>query len=158
MKMRMHFAALVLFVCTLASCSKESVDTTNITEAETAEAVEKELLEAVNGHRVSIGQNSLEFSAVAYTHANAHTDYMIAKGTLNHDNFSTRASDISAKEAAKFVAENVGRDYANASQALDGWLSSASHKRTIEGEFTHTAVSVKKGSNGKMYFTQIFYR
>ncbi|CAM4164778.1 CAP domain-containing protein [Zobellia nedashkovskayae] len=158
MKMRTHYIALVLFVCTLASCSKESVEAADIIEKENAETVEKELLEAVNGHRLSIGVNSLEFSSVAYLQANKHTDYMISKGALNHDNFSSRASEISAAEAAEFVAENVAKDYATASEALSGWLNSSSHKRTMEGEFTHTAVSVKKDSDGKLYFTQIFFR
>jgi len=158
MKMRTHYVALVLFVCTLASCSKESVEAADIVEKENAETVEKELLEAVNGHRLSIGSNSLEFSSVAYLHANKHTDYMIAKGALNHDNFSSRASKISNEEAAEFVAENVAKDYASASEALAGWLNSSSHKKTMEGEFTHTAVSVKRDSNGKLYFTQIFFR
>ncbi|MBU2948483.1 CAP domain-containing protein [Zobellia uliginosa] len=158
MKMRTHYVALVLFVCTLASCSKESVEAADIVEKENAETVEKELLEAVNGHRLSIGSNSLEFSSVAYLHANKHTDYMIAKGALNHDNFSSRAFKISNEEAAEFVAENVAKDYASASEALAGWLNSSSHKKTMEGEFTHTAVSVKRDSNGKLYFTQIFFR
>ena len=158
MKMRKHYVALVLFVCTMASCSKDSVETTNIIEAENAKEVEQELLNAVNEHRVAMGRNSLEFNAVAYSHANAHTDYMLAKGTINHDNFSTRASDISSQVNAEFVAENVAKDYATASQAFQGWLSSSSHKKTMEGEFTHTAVSVKEDTNGTLYFTQIFYR
>ncbi|CAM4133255.1 CAP domain-containing protein [Zobellia roscoffensis] len=158
MKMRMTYVALVLFVCTLASCNKESVTTADITEKENAEIVEKELLEAVNGHRLSIGRNSLEFSSIAYVHANKHTDYMIAKGALNHDNFSARASEISSVEAAEFVAENVAKDYTTASEALTGWLNSSNHKKTMEGEFTHTAVSVKKDNDGKLYFTQIFFR
>jgi len=28
----------------------------------------------------------------------------------------------------------------------------------MEDDFTHTAVSVKKDAEGKLYFTQIFYR
>ena len=158
MKMRTQYIALVLFVCTLASCSKESGETTNIIEAENAVEVEQELLNTVNDHRVALGFNSLEFSAIAYQHANAHTDYMIAKGSINHDNFSTRASDISSKKNAEFVAENVAKDYNTGQQAFEGWLNSSSHKKTMEGEFTHTAVSVKKDANGNFYFTQMFFR
>ncbi|MBC6997775.1 CAP domain-containing protein [Cytophaga sp. FL35] len=158
MKMIRHFGALVLFVCTLASCSKESVETTNIVEAENVPEIESELLEVVNQHRLSLGQNSLEFSSIAYKEANDHTDYMMAVGSLNHDNFSKRASSISSEVNAEFVAENVAKDYVNASQAFTGWLNSNNHKETMEGEFTHTAVSVKKNQNGDLYFTQIFFR
>lgn len=158
MKMRTHFVALVLFVCTLASCSKESIENTSIIEAENAKEVEQELLGVVNSHRLSIGQPELEFSAVAYEYANKHNDYMISKGSINHDNFSSRASNISSQVSAEFVAENVAKDYDNAAEAFQGWLNSTSHKKTMEGDFSHTAVSVKVNGNGKFYFTQIFFR
>lgn len=158
MKMRTHFVALVLFVCTLASCSKESLDNTNIIEAENAKQVEQELLAVVNDHRLSLGQSALVFSEVAYEYANQHNDYMISIGSINHDNFSSRASKISSKVSAEFVAENVAKDYDNANQAFLGWLNSSSHKKTMEGDFSHTAVSVKMDDDGKFYFTQIFFR
>lgn len=158
MKMRTHYVALVLFVCTLGSCSKESIATTSIIEAENAIAVEQELLVVVNAHRLSLGQPELEFSAVAYEYANEHNNYMISIGSINHDNFSSRASKISSLVSAEFVAENVAKDYNNASEAFQGWLNSSSHKKTMEGDFSHTAVSVKINAVGKFYFTQIFFR
>lgn len=158
MKLRTQTVALVLFVCTLASCSKESVDNTSIIETENAEIVEQELLSVVNTHRLSLGQSVLEFSDVAYDYANQHNDYMIALGKINHDNFSSRASKISSQESAEYVAENVAKDYDTAAEAFKGWLNSASHKKTMEGDFSHTAVSVKINENGDFYFTQIFFR
>ncbi len=158
MKMRTQFIALVLFVCTLASCSKESLEPANIIEAENAKEVEEELLGVVNNHRISIGQNVLEFSAVAYEFANEHNDYMISIGSINHDNFSSRASKISSQIGAELVAENVAKDYDNAVEAFQGWYNSSSHKKTMEGNFTHTAVSVKINESGNYYFTQIFFR
>ena len=158
--MRTQFVALVLFVCTLASCSKEAVeaDTTNIIEAENATAVETELLAVVNDHRIALGQPELEFSVVAYEYANEHNNYMISKGDINHHNFSSRASKISSQIGAEMVAENVAKDYNNATEAFQGWLNSSSHKKTMEGDFTHTAVSVKISASGDFYFTQIFFR
>lgn len=158
MKMRTHYVALFLFVCTLASCSKESIENTSIVEAENAKEVEVELLAVVNDHRISLGQPALDFSKVAYEYANQHNDYMISKGTINHDNFSSRASKISSQVSAEFVAENVAKDYINAAEAFQGWLNSSSHKKTMEGDFSHTAVSVKINDAGKLYFTQIFFR
>ncbi|TMM59192.1 CAP domain-containing protein [Maribacter algarum] len=158
MKMRTHFVALVLFVITLASCSKESLENTSITEAENATDVELELLAVVNDHRISLGQSALDFSEVAYEYANQHNDYMISIGSINHDNFSSRASKISSQASAEFVAENVAKDYTNAAEAFQGWLNSSSHKKTMEGDFSHTAVSVKINDSGDYYFTQIFFR
>jgi uncharacterized protein YkwD len=158
MKMRTHFVALVLFVCTLASCTKESLNTSNIIESANAKEVELELLGVVNDHRIALGEPELEFSSVAYQFANEHNDYMISIGDINHHNFSSRASKISSQIGAEFVAENVAKDYDNATEAFQGWLNSSSHKKTMEGDFTHTAVSVKINESGDFYFTQIFFR
>lgn len=158
MKMRTQFVAVVLFVCTLASCSKEPLNITNIAETENAKEVEQELLGVVNDHRISLGQSALVFSEVAYEHANQHNDYMISIGTINHDNFSSRASKISSTASAEFVAENVAKDFSDAAEAFQGWLNSSSHKTTMEGDFSHTAVSVKVNDAGTFYFTQIFFR
>ena len=158
MKMRKDLIALAVVVCMMVSCSKESTVTTNVVENENAIELERELLETVNAHRAAIGKNTLQLNSVAYEYANAHTDYMIAKGAINHDNFSKRASAISAGTQAELVAENVAKDYATSAQAFEGWHNSARHKTTMEGEFTHTAVSVKRDAEGSLYFTQIFYR
>ncbi len=158
MKMRLHQFVLVLFVCLGASCSKESLDNTNIPIAENEVAVEGELLNVVNNHRISLGYNALDFSQEAYQYANSHNDYMISKGSISHDNFSARASSIAAEVGAEYVAENVAKDYDTAVEAFENWLASSSHKKTMEDEFTHTAVSVKKDANGKFYFTQLFFR
>ncbi|WP_298478727.1 CAP domain-containing protein [uncultured Maribacter sp.] len=155
--MSVQKAFLVLFVFVAFSCSKETAKDTNI-EAENIEIVESELLDIVNDYRVSLGYSSLEHNSIAYEQANKHNDYMISRGDLSHDNFSSRASAISIELNAEFVAENVAKDYATANEAFKGWLASSSHKKTMEGEFTHTAVSVKKDSNNKLYFTQLFFR
>lgn len=157
--MRTQMVALVLFVITLASCTKDSpLEKTDITVAQNAVDVENELLGVVNDHRVSLGVSLLQFSIVAYEYANAHNDYMISKGSLSHDNFSSRASKISSEANAKAVAENVAKDYSDAAQAFEGWLSSSSHRTTMEGDFTHTGVSVKKNADGDYYFTQLFFK
>ena len=158
MKMKNLHALLVFFVVLATSCTKETTEAPTVPVAQNVIELEGELLATVNDHRITLGLNTLFFSAVAYEYANQHTDYMIAKGNLSHDNFSARASQISLEESAEYVAENVAKDYDNAVEAFQGWLVSSSHKSTMEGEFTHTAVSVKKNDAGKFYFTQIFFR
>ena len=79
-------------------------------------------------------------------------------GGISHDNFSARASGIATEVNAEYVAENVATDYDTAQEAFEGWMKSSSHKKTMEGDFTHTAVSVKKASNDKYYFTQLFFK
>lgn len=149
---------MLLFMFVICSCSTESIEQANVVEAANALEVEEQLLDLVNDHRSKLGFNKLNFSKVAYDHANRHTDYMIAKGTINHDNFKVRASDISSAVNAVYVSENVAKDYDSASEALQKWLASSEHRETIEGEFTHSAVSAKRSPDGELYFTQLFYR
>jgi uncharacterized protein YkwD len=140
------------------SCCKESAEPLVVARVTSSPEVEQELLGLVNEHRASLGYQTLAFSKVAYEYAGAHTEYMIAMGSISHDNFSARASDISAEVSAEYVAENVASDYPNAQQAMDGWLKSSTHRKTIEGNFTHTAISVKKDPSGVYYYTQLFFR
>ncbi|PIF00691.1 MAG: serine protease [Maribacter sp.] len=158
MKMRLSQAFLIMFVLILNSCSQESLDNTDIIEAKNAIEVENELLDIVNDYRLSMGYSPMEFSTIAYGYANKHNDHMIATGNLSHHGFNSRASSISSEVNAELVAENIAKDYTSAHGAFEEWLASDEHKKTIEGDFTHTAVSVKKDSQGHLYFTQLFYR
>ena len=155
---RQYIIISILILSLTGSCSKESAEPLIVVRALSSPEVEQELLGLVNAHRMALGYSSLEFSPVAYEYASAHTDYMIASGTLNHDNFSTRASGISQEVNAEYVAENIARDYDTAQQAFNGWLESTGHRETMEGDFTHTAVSVKKDASGNYYYTQLFFR
>lgn len=143
----------------LFSCTTEPLqDDTTIAEAKNNVILEQEVLAIVNNHRASLGLNQLKFSEIAYKYANKHTDYMISKGSLSHDNFSARASSINSEITVKMVAENVAKEYNTAMEAFEGWYQSSSHKKTMEGEFSHTAVSVKKNAQGDYYYTQLFYQ
>ncbi len=158
MKIRLHNIVLLIVLFVANSCSKEPLESSTPIAIANSTQVEQELLGIVNNHRISLGYNSLSFSSVAYEYANSHTDYMIAKGSISHDNFSARASNIAAEVNASEVSENVAKDYASAVEAFQNWISSSTHRKSIEGNFTHTAVSVKKDTHGNFYFTQLFYR
>lgn len=157
MKMRAQHAVLVLSVFIIGCTTEPIEDTLNI-ETENVTVLEQDVLDVVNSYRSELGANTLVFSSIAYEYANKHTDYMITKGSLSHDNFSSRASSIASKVEVQMVAENVAKDYDTAQEAFNGWYKSSTHKKTMEGDFTHTAVSVKKDENGNFYFTQLFYK
>lgn len=146
----------VAVLCT--SCTAESLDEFQAPTVANIIEMEQEMLGLVNSHREAQGFPVLQFSAVAYQYASEHTDYMIAKGSLSHDHFSARASGISSEVQAEYVAENVAKDYNTAGEAFDNWLSSPNHRKTMEGDFSHTAVSVKKDGTGNFYYTQLFFR
>lgn len=150
------YTAVLAIMAMTMSCSKEPVGPVEIVVSENVQDIELEIMDAVNEFRISNGHTALEFSEVAYEKANEHTDYMIARGSINHDGFSARASEISAQVNAKAVAENVARDFPTAADVFNGWLKSEGHRKNMEGDFSHSAVSVKISPAGKMYFTQIF--
>ena len=156
--MRMHQAILVLFVFVIYSCNTESLNNTVILESKNATEIENELLAIVNDYRIENGLNTLEYSSIAYKYANLHTDYMIAKGTTNHDDFSSRASSFTSEVNATLVSENVAKNYADALATFKAWMNSNIHKKAIEGDFTHSAVSVKADVNGIYYCTELFYK
>jgi len=158
MKMRLLHVVQLLFVLFLSSCTTDVMEEESAIAFSNAIELESEILAIVNDHRTNLGVNKLQFSAIAYEYANNHTAYMIRKGGLSHDNFSARASSIASKEAVEVVAENVAKDYTTATDAFKGWYNSTNHKKTMEGDFTHTAVSVKKDEAGNFYFTQLFYK
>lgn len=158
MKMKFNGLLLAFLLCIGVSCTEESQDQSVYEVNQNAVQVEDALLQVVNEHRTSLGFNALDFSPVAYEYANAHNDYMIAKGDLSHDHFSSRASNIASETNAEYVSENVAKDYPSAQKAFEGWLNSPNHRKTMEGEFTHTAVSVKVDDAGNYFYTQLFYR
>ncbi len=158
MKTKLLYAIPVSFVLFFGSCTSDSISETQVIESENVIIVEQELLEIVNQHRLSLGTNTLAFSDIAYKYANIHTNYMISKGSISHDNFSSRASNINSEVTVEMVAENVAKDYDTAMEAFEGWYTSSTHKKTMEGDFTHTAISVKKDDMGNYYFTQLFYK
>ncbi|TLP75429.1 CAP domain-containing protein [Maribacter sp. ACAM166] len=158
MKTKLHYAVSVLFVVFFGSCTSDPIEGMPVIEAENAITIEQDLLEIVNEHRLALNTIPLKFSNVAYKYANIHTDYMIAKGSISHDNFSSRASNINSEVTVDMVAENVAKDYQTAVEAFQSWYTSSSHKKTMEGDFTHTGISVKTDNLGNYYFTQLFYK
>jgi uncharacterized protein YkwD len=165
-RMNTRYALITLFIITLTSCSTTSVtEDEELFETETASKVvvelsaqEQELFDMVNDYRVSQGLNILEFDAASYEFALEHNEYMISKGQLSHDHFNARASKVSKVTAANYVAENVAKDYQLIDDALSGWLSSTPHRNTIEGDFTHSTISIERDAEGNPYYTQIFFR
>lgn len=162
----MKISNLILFIAiaTLASCSSTSIEDENalytieetVVEAEISEN-EKALLDVINEYRVSIGASELIMDATIYNYAQAHNEFMIAQDGISHTNFDTRSAKVKKTAKANDVSENVARFFSTNTGVLNGWLNSPSHKETLEGNFTHTVISITEDVNGKKYYTQLFY-
>ena len=157
--------AMVL-IFTVASCSKE--EDSSVQEAdysidvnlaqETDWQMANEILELINAHRTEIGLRTIKRDQQhASAYAVEHTKYMIDMEKINHDNFSTRSRALKDRGASS-VGENVAMGYTSAEDVVNAWMHSPSHKRIIEGNYTHSGFGVMQNSKGHYYFTQIFYR
>lgn len=120
--------------------------------------MESNLLDLVNAYRASIGFDVLQNSPSSYKYAQEHNNYMISKNSLSHDNFEERASKIAEETNANSVSENVARFYPTAEKTMEGWLNSTTHKSALEGDYTHTTLSVELDKEGRPYITQIFIK
>lgn len=153
--------AIILITCSKSSATPEQEIIANNQESNNkielnANELEAELLELINAHRASVGAPDLLLSSEVYPYAEDHNSYMISQNKLSHDNFESRAAQITARINASRIGENVARHYGSAQLALDGWLESSAHKSTLEGNYTHTALSVVLDKQGQPYYTQIF--
>ena len=142
----------------LFSCTKDDIAELEIINAVSDTQLETQVITLINEHRTVIGMSTLAFNSIAYSEANTHNDYMIAKGILSHDNFNSRASKIFSEANANQIGENIAKGPLTSNAVFEGWIRSTDHKANIEGDFTHTAISVKKDGNGTTYYTQIFFK
>ncbi|SMC42505.1 Cysteine-rich secretory protein family protein [Cellulophaga tyrosinoxydans] len=158
-KMRLAYTIFVTLLLVLNSCTKDVFEVTILEETglENASSNEMELFKLINDHRIAIGKNSLVFNSETYIAASEHSAYMVSQGKLSHDNFNLRASKIEKKTKAKNVSENVAKEYVTNEATLEAWLKSPKHKKNIEGNYTHSALSIKQDVEGNYYFTQIFF-
>ncbi len=119
------------------------------------EAFAQDVLAEVNKHRESIGLNALKANNDSKSQASNHSKYMATKGQISHDNFFKRSDYLKARGAGR-VSENVAFGYRTAEEVVAAWIQSKSHREALEGNFTHSGISVVKNDKGTAFFTQIF--
>lgn len=147
----------------LSSCSKEDLDMEYAELSTEAAPVsytifELEVLELVNKYREEKGLSAVGFMDEISLQASIHNKHMIERSEVCHDDFGSRYSNLVNAVEAKAVRENVAFGYRTAEAVFEGWLKSEKHRETIEGDYTHTGISILKDENEKYYFTNIFVR
>ena len=155
----------MVFMFALSSCSDDEAELTSEVKYsidlnlahETNWVLADEILDLINEHRDSLGL-SIIFRDQQYASAYAvdHCKYMIGMNQINHDNFSVRSAALK-DNGAQTVAENVAFGYDSAEDVVRAWLNSPSHRRIIEGSYSHSGFGVISNNNGNYFFTQIFY-
>ncbi|TWO32838.1 CAP domain-containing protein [Seonamhaeicola sediminis] len=163
MKLLTKLPILALLAVLSFSCSTDSIDE-KVDSIELSlktpqtKSIEIEILEQINNHRLSVGLSPLSNMSIVKSVAFSHTDYMVDKDQISHDNFFTRSSYLKENVGAKSVSENVAYGYTSAETVVRAWLRSEGHRETIEGDFTNFDVSAEKNADGKWYYTNIFIK
>ena len=160
--MRILNVLLVLVVLTSSCKNKKKSNTSTTTAPITSTSNrpsdstrEAAILQLVNDYRDSLGINTLRTTTLSQNQALDHTNYMVDKRLMSHDNFYKR-SDYLKYKGASSVSENVGKGYKTAQGVFNGWLNSARHKAGMESDATHTSIVSIKDVNGIWYDTQLF--
>ncbi|MDT0678218.1 CAP domain-containing protein [Autumnicola musiva] len=163
-KRALRFVMVLYCTISLVSCSKKSIEEEVKSYDQVAEnkisynytEVELEILERINAYRTKLGLGKLNVLHEVSVEAENHTEYMISKGEVSHDNFPVRYGNLVNKVGAREVSENVAFGYHTADAVVKAWTKSEGHRLNIEGEHTHFGISVKEDSEGKNYYTNIF--
>lgn len=154
----MALLALVSFSCSTDAIEEDKIDAIASSYVPQTKAIEIEILELINNHRISIGLNALENMSSIKAQAFNHTDYMIEKNAISHDNFLQRSTNLKNNPGAQNVSENVAFAYSSSESVVNAWLNSDGHKAIIEGDFTNFDISAEKDTDGKWYYTNIFIK
>jgi len=154
----MALLAIFSFSCSTDAIEEDKIDALSSSFIPETKAIEIEILELINEHRINIGLNALDNMNAIKSQAYDHTDYMIDNSQISHDNFMRRSNNLKNNPGAKSVSENVAYAYSSATSVVNAWLRSEGHKNVIEGDFTNFDISAEKDQDGKWYFTNIFIK
>jgi len=154
----MALLTVLSFSCSTDAIEEDTLDAKTSLYIPETKTIEIEILELINNHRISIGLNSLAKMNSIKAQAYGHTDYMIDKSKISHDNFLKRSNTLKNNPGALRVSENVAYAYSSPESVVNAWLRSEGHKNVIEGDFTNFDISAEKDKDGKWYFTNIFIK
>ncbi len=117
-----------------------------------------DVLALVNEHRLHNKLPPLAMSDIIVSIAATHSRNM-ANGSVDfgHDGFDDRVSMLTRKIKHAYAwGENVAYGARTAKEVVNMWLNSPDHRENIEGNFNLTGISIARGKDGYLYFTQIF--
>jgi uncharacterized protein YkwD len=149
---------LLTFSCSTDSIEEDKIEAIASTFVPQTKAIEVEVLELINNHRINIGLSPLNGMTTIKAQAYGHTDYMIENDEVSHANFFQRKNNLINDAGALSVAENVAYAFTTPESVVNAWLNSEGHKNVIEGDYTNFDISAEKDENGKWYYTNIFIK
>lgn len=114
----------------------------------------------VNKYRQGKGLKALKLNEAINKEAARHSRNMASnKVPFGHEGFNDRFDRLAkAIPGATSMAENVEYSSGNAAHVVDNWAHSPMHRKNMEGNYTLTGIGIAIGSNGQVYYTQIFIK
>lgn len=149
---RLIFSAIVIAITALISVAYAQ-------RSDQGDAV-NEIFTLVNQHRAKLGLRPLKMYEPISAEAAKHSKNMASgRVAFGHGGFEKRYNKLtSAIKNANSMAENVAYSTGSPESVVDNWLHSAGHKKNIEGDYTLTGIGIARGSDGQVYYTQIFVK
>ena len=146
-----------------AKVPPRSVPTTPVAATSSSTAGE-EIVARTNVERLKRGLPELPPNASLMRAALIHATQMAAQRKMAHDLPGTQYPTMATRLAAvgyRMMAsgENVAEGYPTPSAVVAGWMTSAAHRDNITStRFTEMGAAVATGSNGRLYYAQVFAR
>jgi len=145
-----YFFFISCLIIFLGSCKKE-------TPVETV--YEDQILEKLNAYRVNLGLKALEMNEFMRNLARQHsTNIEVGSIPFGHDGATERYAAIRVELGNGLTAENIDWGSGTAEEVVLRWSESIGHKENIEGNFELTGIGIVKTTDGKYYYTQLFYK
>lgn len=121
--------------------------------------MERDIIALVNKNRAKKDLPPLKQNDAIANASEKHSRDM-AKGRvpMGHDGFDERMGKLLKELAGNGAAENVAMGANSAEEVVAMWMKSSGHRKNILGNYTHTGVGIVKGSDDRLYFTQIFIK
>lgn len=155
---------ILILILLFTSCTTDSIQKTDYSKYESTHAIretkdiEIQILELINEYRISIGLCKLKYEPIIKSVAYLHNIDMINANQLSHNGFVERSDYLIYKTHAQYVGENLAYGYSSTVSVYNAWLKSPTHKKNIEGNYTHFDISVELNKDGNAYITNIFIK
>lgn len=107
---------------------------------------ENDLFEAVNNWRVQTNRPAYKKSEATCNFASFRAPQL--KDDYSHKGFHEHLKDLPEDQ---FFSENILSSYVYPERSLNDWLSSPSHRKALEADYTHSCIKCDSG-----YCVQIF--
>jgi uncharacterized protein YkwD len=121
--------------------------------------VDAQLLALVNAARRQNGRRELSLDSRLNAAASAHSIDQARRRTMSHTGGDCSSFDQRITRAGyrwSRAAENVAMGQTSAQSVFNAWMNSSGHRANILGDLVHMGAAFATGSDGRMYWTQVF--